>query len=289
MPLLLATAALGTRVELVLDEPESPGLRAVGEEVIAEVHHWHERLSYFQPESLLSFINRSAAHRAVALDEDVWSLLSLCREAHRASAGAFDPTLAGLLGRATTHAGVPASRHDQAADAGWAALVELDDDRRTIRFRERGVRLDLGAVAKGFALDRASDILRRHGVGGALLHAGTSSVVAIGAAPRTIGVRSAGGLVTVALREGCLSVSAPRGKVVDGTAHIRHRGGPALADTALVIGPLGGGAEADAWSTALIVLGTRPMAMSDALRSAVHDGRRWTSHRIQLSPAPEAA
>jgi len=292
MPLLLATHALGTRVELALDEPDSPGLRAVGEEAMAEIHLWHERLSYFQPESFLSFINRSAGHRRVSLDEDLWSLLDLCQRVHTASAGAFDPTVAGLLGRAGLHAAVPASIHDEPADTGWTALVELDEAERTIQFRQRGVRLDLGGVAKGFALDRASETLLRHGVHSAVLHAGTSSVVVLGPAPRTLGVRAGGSRYTLTLRQACLSVSAPRGRVVGDVTHImdpRIGSSARCVDTALVVGAIGSGAEADAWSTALVALNDRPLAMPEPLRSAIHDGRTWSVHRIQLEHAPEAA
>lgn len=292
MPLLLATNALGTRVELALDEPDSPALRAVGEEALAEIHHWHERLSYFQPESFLSFINRSAGHRRVPLDEDLWSLLETCQRVHLASAGAFDPTVAGLLGRAGLHAAVPASIHDEPADTGWTALVDLDEGERTIQFRQRGVRLDLGGVAKGFALDRASEILSRHGVHSAVLHAGTSSVVVLGPAPRTLGVRAGGSRHTLGLRHACLSVSAPRGRIVGDVTHImdpRIGSSARCVDTALVVGGIGSGAEADAWSTALVALNDRPMAMPETLRSAIHDGRTWRVHRIQIEHAPEAA
>lgn len=292
MPLLLATNALGTRVELVLDEPDSPALRAVGEEAIAEIHHWHERLSYFHPESFLSYINRSAGHRRVPLDDDLWTLLRTCERVHLESEGAFDPTVAGLMGRAGLHAAVPASIHDQSADTGWQALVELDEAGRTIQFRQRGVQLDLGGIAKGFALDRAAEALRRHRVHSGILHAGTSSVVALGPGPRTLGLRAAGSLFKLTLRESCLSVSAPRGRMLGDISHIMDpwRGVSARAvDTAVVVAPLGGGAEADAWSTALVALDHRPETMPAPLRSAIHDGRAWSSHRVQLEPAPEAA
>lgn len=291
MPLLLATSALGTRVELVLDEPETPALRAIGEEAIAEVHFWHDRLSFFQPESLLSFINRSAGHRAVRVDEDVWGLLSLCDRVHGASGGSFDPAAAGLVRRAAPGAGVPPSAHDGPADSGWAALVELDEPSRSVRFRERGVRLDLGAVAKGFALDRAAEALRAYDVGGALLHAGTSSVVAIGASMRRLGLRAAGSVFRTTLRDGCLSVSAPRGGTIGGVPHVLRVGDRmrSATDTAVCVGPASSAAETDAWSTALAARGARPARMPERLRSAIHDGRAWTAEGVHITPAPEAA
>ncbi len=75
--------------------------------------------------------------------------------------------------------------------------------------------MDFGAVGKGWALDRAAGILREHGVRCALLHGGTSSVVAIGAPPGAEGwrvaIRSDGGVREVVLRDRAMGVSAPMG------------------------------------------------------------------------------
>lgn len=273
MPTLFATNALGTRVELVIDEPETPSLRAVGEDALAEVLHWHDRLSLYQPHSFLSHLNREASWRDIALDDDLYSLLSLCDSVHRDSSGAFDPTVAGEGDR-----------------VGWSSLVTIDYDRRTVRFTESGVRLDLGGIAKGFALDRAAECLRANGVGSALLHAGTSGVIVIGDSPRTIGVRSARGVEAVTIVNESLCVSAPRGRAEGEWSHITDpaRTTPARgADTSLVIGPTC--AEADAWATALVVLGRRIETTPARLRTGVHDGQRWTTHDIHFSPASEAA
>jgi len=301
MPTLLATNALGTRVELVLDAPSSPGLVSIGEEAIDEILYWHDRLSLFQPHSLLSFINREAASRAVAVDDDVFGLLSLCERVHALSGGAFDPTV-----RSGGHD--DRERGDDASP-GWSSLVELDRERRTVRLTRHGVRLDLGGIAKGFALDMAADLLRSHLDCAALLHAGTSGVVVIGRKPRKIGVRSAGGVSFVTVEDAALCVSSHRGgrrgddaaasDPNDGTdidagladrarARFSHIVAPdglrepigetdfgAGGETSLVIGR--SCAEADAWATALVVLGRRPGAMPTALRSSVYADDRWSS------------
>lgn len=273
MPTRFATNALGTRVELVVDEPETPALRAAGEAAIDEILHWHDRLSRYLPHSYLSHLNRTAAASPVSLDEDLFALFSLCDRVHRDSGGAFDPAC------------VPTGDH-----IDWSAGVALDKATRTVRFTHPSVRLDLGGVAKGFALDRAAEALREHGVGSALLHAGTSGVVAIGDMSRVIGVRSAQGVERVTIADESLCVSAPRGRIEDGRTHIIEPGSasPAhAADTALVIA--GSCAEADAWATALVVLGRRPASMPATVRSGVHDGRRWDTHDIHFSTATEAA
>jgi thiamine biosynthesis lipoprotein len=62
-------------------------------------------------------------------------------------------------------------------------LVELDANEFTVRFAREGVMIDLGAIGKGFALERATELLREAGVASALIHGGTSSTVAIGRVP----------------------------------------------------------------------------------------------------------
>src|SRR5512143_2420847 len=61
--------------------------------------------------------------------------------------------------------------------------VVLKQARREIRFDRQGMELDLGAIAKGYALDRAAEILRAQGVTSALISSGSSSIYALGAPP----------------------------------------------------------------------------------------------------------
>ena len=62
-------------------------------------------------------------------------------------------------------------------------LVELDEADLTVRFARPGVQLDLGSVGKGYAIGRAGELLRQAGLTRALLHGGTSTVLAMGTPP----------------------------------------------------------------------------------------------------------
>jgi FAD:protein FMN transferase len=133
-----------------------------------------------------------------------------------------------------------------------------------VRLEGPGTRIDLGGIAKGHALDQAGALLRSHGVTSALLHGGTSSVVAIGApgAPGgpdgwRVALGPGPGAATVTLRDEALSVSAASppgnaGHIVDP----RTGRGVEEARRAAVVGP--SARLADAWSTAATVLGARP-------------------------------
>lgn len=261
MPLLTATNALGTRVELAIDAPDSPALRAVADASIDEIHHWHDRLSKHLPHSYLSHINRSAFEKPVALDEDLYNLFSLTDRVHRATDGAFDPTLAGA----------------------WRASVSLCAATRTIRFLRPDVALDLGGIAKGFALDRAAAFLREHAVDSAFLHAGTSAVIAIGDVPHQIGVRTERAVDTVKITDTSLSVSAQRGR-----AHIvTDNLGASLLRTSLVVGA--SCAECDAWATAIVANPNALRAAPPTIHAALHDSRAWTIHNNPPFVAPSEA
>src|SRR5262249_21253669 len=61
--------------------------------------------------------------------------------------------------------------------------LQLDPATRAVRFRRPGMEINLGSIGKGYALDRAAEMLRQNGITSALLHGGTSSVLAIGSPP----------------------------------------------------------------------------------------------------------
>lgn len=314
-----ACFAMGTRFELVLDDVDPSRLGPIADHVLEEVRHWHDRLSLFKRDSFLSFINEHAPHEAVPLEPELFSLFELCVSVHRASGGAFDPAIASVMSALGLHEDAVLPQGSVAPERpgpgrGMGA-IELDANRRTIRFLASDVVLDLGAVAKGFALDMAASHLREFGIERALLHGGTSSIVAIGAPPGADGWRVALGpdadAPVMTLCDGALSFSAPHGRTVEGpdgrtrATHILdpRTGTPAQTGVfaTAVASALTGNAvdpwpstRCEAWSTALVVLGERPDAMPDTLTSVVASGsrapRKWKvagPHRPYISsPAP---
>jgi thiamine biosynthesis lipoprotein len=272
MVIRLATFAMGTRFEIVLDGDDPHRLRPIGETALAEIEDWHDRLSRFDSGSFVSYLNARAASAPVSLDEDLFELLAECVAVHGLSGGAFDVTV------------------------GTGPLV-LDDEARTVRFAQQGTSIDLGGVGKGHALDRAAAILREHGVACALLHGGTSSAVAIGAPPDEpawrIGLRCDAGARVVRLCDAALSVSGERGRTVgrDGEAigHVvdpRAAAPPRSARRAAVVGP--SARQADIWSTALLVLGRRPRSMPAALASLIERSSEGGTH-LDVHDPPNAA
>ena len=148
--------------------------------------------------------------------------------------------------------------------------VHLDPAARTIRFDTAGIEIDLGGIAKGYAVDRAVEILRAYGVTQALVSSGTSTLYALGAPPGDrawrITIRDpydagkAGDVVF--LKNFALSVSGNYEKFFElggkTYSHILNprTGRPAenMLSTA-VLAPAA--TQADALSTALFVLGVK--------------------------------
>lgn len=276
---------MGTRFEFALVCGEHDG-RAIGEAAMEVVTDLHARWSAFSPDSLVTFINRHAAERAVRLDRDTFEVLRCALDVWRDSDGAFDITVGPLM---RAHGFRDATRSEEAiahAPVGSDA-IELDERSCSIRFTRPGIAIDLGAIAKGHALDAAAAIVKAHGVEAAILHGGTSTVVAMGSPPGLDSWRVALGKSSdapvVCLRDAAMSVSSPHGRGVremDGSTagHVidpRSRRSAFAADLAAVIGS--SAREADAWSTAVLVLGERTPCVPAGLTTVI---RRAASGRI---------
>jgi thiamine biosynthesis lipoprotein len=150
-----------------------------------EIDRLEARLSVFLPDSEISELNRRAAAKPVRVAEDLFDLLRLALALCRATGGAFDAATGALL-RAWGFQGgmrrVPADKERLTALASSGSRwVELDQQSRTVRFSQPGVEFNLGAIGKGYAIDRATRIAAS--AGPALVQGGQSSLRATGAPP----------------------------------------------------------------------------------------------------------
>lgn len=269
--LRLARFAMGTRFEIALaGEPEAE-LRAAGEEALDEIELYGAALDLFRKDSFLSFLNEEAPSRPLRVDADLFDLLECCRAIHGASEGFFDVTVGSLMACWGFHGqkskGPSKDQVLQSMAKVGFEKVELDGDRMTVRYRTPGMRLDFGAVAKGFALDRAVELLEEGGIRCALLHGGTSTGFAMGSLPGAsgwkVGIKdpsSDGLLKTIKLRDCAFSVSAPHGRTLEGEGkvlgHVMDpRSGEPARSAGLCAVVSESAARADAWSTALLAAG----------------------------------
>jgi len=221
----MALNAMATRFELLLHGDEVIHLRGAGEEALAEIKRLEQQLSFYDPTSEISRVNANASKEPVRITPRLYALLSVAADIHNLTHGAFDVTVGPLMrcwgfvrGRGTwpdEHA-----RKEALTKTGMDK-VALDDAERTVAFRQPGMALDLGAIGKGYAIEEAGIFLRECGITSALLHGGTSTMMAIGTPPQKqdgwpIGISDplddSQVLASTSIRDEALSVSAPKGK-----------------------------------------------------------------------------
>jgi len=230
-------------------------------------------MTVFRSDSLISRLNREACERPVPVALEVFELLRLSLELGAKTDWAFDVAAGALwsLWGFQEKAGRIPSREeiDSVLGSSGARLVVLDAEASTVFFRRTGVQLNLGSIGKGFALDRAAELLQNAGVGVALLHAGNSSFLGLGdASPKRRGWKisirhpldKATSFVTLRLRNQGMGTSGTGEQFfeVDGKRYghiIDPRSGLPVDRTlsASAIAPTA--AVADALSTAFFALG----------------------------------
>jgi len=178
---------MGTEFTLVTYGEDAQYLTAVGREVFEEFDRLDAQMSIYNPRSEISAINRNAARRSVRVEPKLFKLLVDAVQHSQSTDGAFDATAGPLMktwgffrgkGRVPTDSEIARVLRR----VGYRHL-HLNETDRTIRFDVQGIELDLGAIGKGYAVDRAVDILRYYGVTRALISSGTSSLYALGAPP----------------------------------------------------------------------------------------------------------
>jgi thiamine biosynthesis lipoprotein len=133
----------------------------------------------------LSRINAAASTGPVAVDDKTWQVLRTAHLFHSWSHGVFDPTVAPQLEQVGF---LPKSSRQSPSAKGSFADVELLPGKR-VRFQQPGISLDLGGIAKGFAVDQAVSALRRLGIKCGLVNAG-GDLRAFGSLPFEIEIRN---------------------------------------------------------------------------------------------------
>ena len=180
---------MGTTCEVLVEASEPLEARQIFDVAFEEIERVESDLSDYRPSSEVSRINRDAAASPVTVDPEIFRLLDDCLQMSRRSDGAFDITIGPLVdvwgffgGQGSLPSKVALDRARE--KVGWRH-VDLDPDARTVFFRRRGVRIDLGAVGKGVAVDAARRRLLDAGVKQPLLLSlGRSTFRALGAHER---------------------------------------------------------------------------------------------------------
>ena len=275
--LAVARHAMATRFEIVLHGQDQVALRAAGEEALDEIERLENQLSLYRQTSEVAQLNARASNESVRVEPGLFRLLRHAQRLFLETEGAFDITIGPLMkcwgfmgqnGRVPT----PHALRTARAQVGMRH-VALNPDNFTVRFKRPGMMLDLGAIGKGYAVERAAQLLREAGVRSALLHGGTSTIYALGHPPREkawkVAVEYPGTtedapptlLAVVSLADEALSISAVWGKSFQTAGKtyghvIDPRTGRPASKAVLAAAVLPSATESDAFSTALLTVGS---------------------------------
>jgi FAD:protein FMN transferase len=175
--------AMATTFEVLLPFG-SANAQPSAEAALDLIDELEEQLTVFRDHSEVSRLNAAAAAGPVEVESRLFDLFEFAAQITRQSQGAFDIATGALIkawgfykreGRVPT----PAERALAMSRTGTRFVI-LDRVKHTVQYLREGLEINLGGIGKGYALDRAADMLRRDwSCGPALLHGGSSSVRAI--------------------------------------------------------------------------------------------------------------
>ena len=172
-----ARPMMGTEVSVLIWHDDPAAGELLVEQVFAEAHRIDRLMSTYIEESRISDINRRAANEPVPAGRELFDLIQRSLDISVLTLGAFDVTYESV----GQHYNF---RNRQRPDAATVAeerkriswkFVELDQAAGTVSFREQGVRINLGGIAKGYVVERGVGILRLNGVEHGIVTAGGDS------------------------------------------------------------------------------------------------------------------
>lgn len=287
---------MGTLLEITL----SHEMREKGRRVLArcfqEARCLEESFSVCETDSDMSRLNRHAGVGPIAINQELWLLLESALRLGRETEGAMDITVGPLndLWRVAEVQGVmpsPASIAEALDLRGIAKVQLLSDGRAALK--QAAMRLDLGGIGKGYAVDRLREILVQEGIASAFINFGRSSLAAIGSYteregwPVLLGSDDGTPIGFVHLKDQCLSTSSSFGRsfVISGTrlGHlIDPRNGFPVRNRILGVTVARTATEAEALTKALVILGpTRGFAVVKRFSKA--EGLLTDSNGSQIS------
>ena len=181
-----ARPLLGTFVEIDVSDADQRDAEGAVEAAFAAVAEVHRLMSFHEAGSDVSRMNRAAAKGAVSIHPWTYQVLEMAAEMNRRSDGAFNIGVAPRLQQLGQLPFEPDASPSMAAAPAGEAIELLADTQ--VRFADPSVMIDLGGIAKGFAVDRAIGELRSRGVRSAIVNAG-GDLAAFGPDARAIQIR----------------------------------------------------------------------------------------------------
>jgi FAD:protein FMN transferase len=168
---------MGTRITVELWSDDRPKAEEAIDALLDEMRHIDESMSTYKPTSEVSQVNAKAADGPMKISKELFDLLVKAKEYSVITDGAFDITYAsvGYMYNFPKHIRPTEEQISKALPAVNYKHVLLDPKNQTVQFTQKGVRIDLGGIAKGYSVDCGIDVLKAHGITRAYVSAGGDS------------------------------------------------------------------------------------------------------------------
>lgn len=177
---------MGVPFRMVFYAPDEPAAKAASEAAFARVQQLNDILSDYDTDSELSRLSQTAGQgKAVPVSDDLWRMLERSQQLAQETGGAFDITCGPIVSlwrkaRRVKELPEPAKLEEARRAVGFDK-VRLNKSARTAELLVPYMRLDMGSIAKGYAVDEALRVLRAHGIRSALV--GAAGDLAVSDAP----------------------------------------------------------------------------------------------------------
>jgi thiamine biosynthesis lipoprotein len=168
---------MGTRITVELWADDKDKAEKAIDALLDEMRHIDDSMSTYKPTSEVSLVNAKAADGPMHISKELFDLLVTAKEYSVITDGAFDITYAsvGYMYDFPKHIHPNEAQIDKALPAVNYRHVLLDPKNQTVQFSQKGVRIDLGGIAKGYSVDRGIDVLKSFGFTRAYVSAGGDS------------------------------------------------------------------------------------------------------------------
>ncbi len=282
---------MGTFARIVAVAADSSTANKCIEAAFAEIEKVDELMSDYRSDSQICQVNRDGFGRAVKVSQSTYEVLQRAVAFSKLTGGAFDVTVGPLVDLfRSAEKNQVAPSEDQIAQArskvGFEKL-KLDDQNRTVKFAVDGMRLDLGGIAKGYAVDKAIEVMQTSGAIGGMVDLG-GDIRCFGAPPRgkdkwLIGLQDPNInkdvgeynlLLTLELVDGAVATSGDYRQfvLIEGKRHshiINRNAGTSAEDLSSVTIIADNATDADALATAVNVMGAQKgLALIEKIPSA---------------------